>query len=629
LTQSKRQLKCLCVSALLCLSVVTIEPSFAQEKSLTVEFSGIEGDLLENVKRNVRLLVRQQDGTPLGEGERRRLQRRAYDEIKQALEPFGYYQVDIVTEFDRAASSLRYRVELNEPVLVKSISLQMADSVLLDQVNSASLVTDDVADAGSPTRRAKSQNVASFRNEFEAWRNQFELKVGARLDHASYELNKKRLLANALRQGYFDAQYTKSLIEIGTDRESADIQMMFAPGARYKISKINLNWQYSDNADEKTRRGIDADILSSLITLQVGQYYTSERLSETQRNLSATPFFSNVEVTLGDLNSSEGLVPVVINLTPRKRKAYNFQIGVGTDTGVRASVGYENRKINTKGHNISARYGASEINRSASFNYRIPQFRSQNESVNLFAALTDAFGNTRRFQSSTLGAELSHELEGAVVTYGVTASREQYRRLNRQLDDVERTTDLLIPRVQWKFTEVDDLYFPTNGWSATIELRASSEDLLSDVSLLQGELDIKRLFPLGNGSLKLRMGLSGSLISESADLPESLGFLAGGDDSVRGYAFESIGVNRNGETTVGKHAVVGSIEYQHPIRDGLALATFVDIGDAFDNKADFKKGVGVGLRWRLPFGALRLDLASALDLEGDPLRLHFSFGTDL
>ena len=63
--------------------------------------------------------------------------------------------------------------------------------------------------------------------------------------------------------------------------------------------------------------------------------------------------------------------------------------------------------------------------------------------------------------------------------------------------------------------------------------------------------------------------------------------------------------------------------------NGFALAGFVDMGDAFDNRIDYKRGAGIGLRWRLPFGALRLDAASALDLDGQPFRLHFSFGTDL
>ncbi|HAU68834.1 MAG TPA: hypothetical protein DCW52_10625 [Gammaproteobacteria bacterium] len=580
--------------------------------------------MLENVKRNVRLVARIDDNVVISDGERRRLQRKALDEIKQALQPFGYYRTTITTEFDRPTLSLVYLIELNDPVFIRSINLSMNDvAVLVEGADSNLSKLEKSAD------KRKGNTSEGFRKEFNEWRDQFELQSGEILNHSIYEKSKKTLLAKALRLGYFDAKYDQSSIEVGVDRATADIILIFSPGRRYQISDVVLSWEYSENADAKTKRGIDPSILSSMITLEVGKYYNSERLSETQRNLSSATFFAGVEVSLGDLNRDELQVPIVINLKPRKRKAYNFEIGVGTDTGIRASVGYENRRINTKGHNVSARYAVSEISRTAIFNYRIPYFRKPTESVNIFASQNDTFGKTRRFSSSKIGAELRHEMDGAVITYGLTASREQYSRLNRDLFDVERTTDLLIPSVQWKFTEVDDLYFPTRGWSATVELRGASEDALSDIDLMQGELDLRKLFPFGSGSFKMRLSLAGSLIDESADLPESLGFLAGGDDSVRGYRFESIGVTQNGETTVGKHAIVASVEYQHPIRDGLALAAFVDMGDAFNSNVDLKKGAGLGLRWRLPFGALRLDLASALDLEGNPLRLHFSFGADL
>ena len=112
------------------------------------------------------------------------------------------------------------------------------------------------------------------------------------------------------------------------DRATADIILIFSPGRRYQISDVVLSWEYSENADAKTKRGIDPSILSSMITLEVGKYYNSEQLSETQRNLSSATFFAGVEVSLGDLNRDELQVPIVINLKPRKRKAYNFEIGV-------------------------------------------------------------------------------------------------------------------------------------------------------------------------------------------------------------------------------------------------------------------------------------------------------------
>ena len=217
----------------------------------------------------------------------------------------------------------------------------------------------------------------------------------------------------------------------------------------------------------------------------------------------------------------------------------------------------------------------------------------------------------------------------SIVKLGLAASQETSSSLDDNLIEVDEDIDLLVSTISWQKTTSDDLYLPSQGWSAFAQLRASTEQLLSDVEFLQGSLTFNALQPLGNSRIKFRFKLGGTLIDDGADLPESIGFLAGGNDSVRGYRFESIGQERNGETNVAKNIVVASLEYQHPVRKDIYLATFLDIGDAFDSNPDYKKGAGVGLRWRLPFGALRFDVASALDLDGKPLRAHFSFGTDL
>ncbi len=585
------------------------------DADFTIAFVGVEGVLLENIQRSVRLVTRRQDSKRLTVGERRRLQMSAHAEIKRALEPFGYYRAEVTTEFDRATFTLRYIINLNEPVRVQSVDLRMQAETSPAKQATASEPDPQLADQ-------------TFVQEFTDWREQFELQPGQVLDHATYERNKKALLAQALKLGFFDARYLQNTISVDAARESANITMLFAPGQRYLIGDIALKWRYEED-ENSAKRGIDTDILNSLITLTSDRYYMADDLATTQRNLSAAPFLAGAEVSLGDPDEQTQRVPIVITLIPRKRQAYNFELGAGTDTGVRGSIGYENRRINSQGHNINARFGVSELSRSLIANYAIPRFKRDSQRLNIFASQTDTFSRARQFNSSEVGVELKREQGDLMTTYGLAASRERYEQFTRQFTEVDRNVDLLIPSVQWKFSEVDDLYFPTQGWSATAQLRGSSDALLSDINLMQAEVDLKVLYPLSEGTLKLRLSLGRSLISDPTDLPESLGFLTGGDDSVRGYAFETIGAERNGRTQVAKHAVVAGIEYQHPLRNGLALAAFVDTGDAFNASPSFKTGAGLGLRWRLPFGALRLDLASALDKEGDPLRLHFSFGTDL
>ena len=122
-------------------------------------------------------------------------------------------------------------------------------------------------------------------------------------------------------------------------------------------------------------------------------------------------------------------------------------------------------------------------------------------------------------------------------------------------------------------------------------------------------------------------------ISENIEqLPTSLRFFAGGDASVRGYAYNSIGpTDEEGVVIGGKNLLVGSLEYEHRVWDGWSLAAFVDSGDAFDGASpELKTGAGVGLRWRSPVGPVRIDLASGLDRPpGDAFRFSFSIGPEL
>ncbi|MBL4673303.1 MAG: BamA/TamA family outer membrane protein, partial [Arenicella sp.] len=453
---------------------------------------------------------------------------------------------------------------------------------------------------------------------------------------------KKTLLARALRLGYFDGELARSEMVINEARTSADINLTFNTGERYSVSRVNIDWQLSNATSTGFKKRLKQDLLDSYILIKAGDPFDSDALAETQRSLLATPYFSTVSVQAGETNSASASLPVTITLGAKKRNAYSAEIGVGTDTGVRGGVGYENRRINSRGHNLNARLGGSEIKRSMIVNYQVPKKRSAKDRLNFFAALEEELGDSRRFESTKIGAERLRTWNDSLLTFGLTASRETFTRNtsdplgNTQDPDgandaftSELTTDLLMPSVRWEQTKADDVYFPTEGWNASFTVRGASKSVASDIDLVQVMLDFKRLIPVATGRLKFRFKLASSLIDEATKLPESLGFLAGGDDSIRGYKYESIGVNRNGEVTVAKNLLVGSIEYEHPIKNDISLAAFFDAGDAFDSNADYKKGVGVGLRWRLPFGSMRLDAASALDKDGNPLRLHFSFGTDL
>ncbi len=114
-------------------------------------------------------------------------------------------------------------------------------------------------------------------------------------------------------------------------------------------------------------------------------------------------------------------------------------------------------------------------------------------------------------------------------------------------------------------------------------------------------------------------------------MPPSLRYFAGGDQSVRGYDYQSLSpTNSDGDRIGGRYQFAASVEYQFSLTERWRIAAFADQGNAFNDLElpTLKQSVGVGVRWVSPVGPIRVDLAHPLD--GDQgVRLHFSMGPEL
>ena len=173
-------------------------------------------------------------------------------------------------------------------------------------------------------------------------------------------------------------------------------------------------------------------------------------------------------------------------------------------------------------------------------------------------------------------------------------------------------TDLLSIGFGQRFTELPQVAFPQRGRYLEYELRGASSELYSDTSYARLHITAKTLLPLGsNGRFRL-VGDFGFAEVEDFDLyPTSLRFFAGGDSSIRGYSFKSLGPeDEDGNVIGGENLAVVSAEYDHRIAPQWVLAAFVDGGNAYNDKLDdINVGAGFGARWVMDFGSLRIDLA--------------------
>ena len=146
---------------------------------------------------------------------------------------------------------------------------------------------------------------------------------------------------------------------------------------------------------------------------------------------------------------------------------------------------------------------------------------------------------------------------------------------------------------------------------------------------MQLRLQAERLINFGPlWGLRLRAELGSSWVGDFSELPDSQRFFAGGDRSVRGFALNSLSPKDDeGNSLGGRNLLTGTIELERALPRNFGVATFFDIGNAFDDFGDpLEYSAGIGLRYHIAVASLGVDVAQPLSISGSP-RLHLYIST--
>ena len=575
---------------LLLSSVVSAQPtqgvSGTQTKTaVTIEITGLSSEMLNAVEGSLSIYL-QRDHPLLSAGIVRRLHDKAPQEIRRALEPFGYYHAKVERQLTRSASgwTARYDVALGEPIRVRHV----------DIVISGPGATEPV---------------------LQRWHASFPLNPGDVLVHRVYEDAKGELLDIARGLGYVDGQLERHEIAVDLQTNSADIKLLYATGPRYRFGSVDFEQDvFAD------------DFLRRYLPFHRGDRYDIDKLIELQRALSNSDYFEYVQVEPQVDKATDEEVPIRIRLTPRKQFRYDVGIGYTTDTGPRGTLGFQNRRATSYGHHFVVVVSASEVLSNASASYLVPLRRPQTDSIAYSAQWEDENTDTVLRTTNSLSAMLTRVRGQWKRGLGISYERERYR-----VESSDNST-LLIPLINWQRLWGRNRIHTLRGALFNAELRGAVEGALSDTTFLQIRTNGKMIESLGmRDRVLMRAEADASWTSEFSLLPASQRFFAGGDQSIRGYAYKSLGpIDVDGTVIGGTHMLIGSLEYEHIFGNIYSMALFYDSGNAF-NKGSFTpvSGAGIGMRWRLPFGAMRIDVAYALSEPDHPWRLHINIGPDL
>jgi translocation and assembly module TamA len=569
------------------LLVLLIPAPCYSETDLNVILDGVRGRLHDNVMARLRI-NRYAETSQLGEAEIRRLHRLAEADIQAALAPFGYYSVMVTSELDQTETGWQaiYHVLPGEPISIAHLSIRV------------------IGEGADLPELAKPETF-------------LDMEVGSTLLQGAYEDGKRDLLRQARALGFLDAAYTVHEIRIDRTAYRAEIELVMDTGPRYLFGEITSSQQV-----------ISDDLLDRFMQFEQGDWFVHRQLQELQRDLYRTDYFSLVSVK-ADIENSDGVhVPVTIELEPLTAyNRYSFGVGYATDTRAHVRLEWTNRLLNQSGHSLNTSLLVGEQESHCVVNYRIPVADPRFNSLTGFVLWNRELWEDT--VTSMYSGGLSYQYLVTKRFFGVSLEilKEDYR-----IGDTTGNSELLIPGIKGSWAIADSVINTENGLRTSVELHGASEELVSDTSFLRMQADGRLIIsPLINWRLIGRGSVGYILVDSIDDLPPSQRFYAGGERSVRGYRYRTLGPeDASGNVIGGKYMLTGSVEFERRLSELWRAVGFYDVGNAMDDfSVDFAHGVGVGIGLALPFGQARLEVAYPLREMGNSQYVFLSVGADL
>ncbi|NBB35985.1 autotransporter assembly complex family protein [Pseudomonas kielensis] len=518
-----------------------------------------------------------------------RFSRGAEEQARKAAQALGYYQPQIESEVkDGKSPRLVLNIDPGEPVRLRYVTIQIL----------------------GPAASLKSFRVPQSD----------VLKPGAVLNHGHYE-DAKRLIQNqASRFGFFSGRFTSQKLAVDPRAGVADIELVYDSGPRYALGKVSFTGDTP----------FDEDLLQRMVPFNSGAPYDSELIAELNQALQSSGYFESVRVDATPTTAANDVIPVAVTLDTRKPRTMGLGLGYSTDVGPRAKANWTRHWVNPEGHSYGWEAELSEPRQNVGLWYDVPLDPPLTDKLRFAGGYQyEELANTDSLSKLlTLGPEWHSKLpSGWQRVISLKWQHEEYR-----LGDDSGISNLLMPGVSYSYLRSDNRIDPHNGYRLQFDSKVAKEGLGSDNNLLYGTALVKGLTTvLDNHRFLARAQIGGSATNGYKSIPPSLRFFAGGDQSVRGYDYQSLSPeNSDGDRVGGRYMVSGSVEYQYSVAEKWRVATFVDQGNSFNDfeLPNLKTGVGMGVRWVSPVGPIRLDLAHALDDPGG-IRLHFSMGPEL
>lgn len=562
------------------------------EEPVEVVIEGVENEARENVEKALALphgFVR--DGKVDGKW-LERFAGQAQERVRAALEPYGYYRARVTTTLEETGEGkylLRADIQRGKRVRISDVQVSLTGE-------------------GSTNPTLK-ELVGSL-----------PIETGSALIQPDYEEAKGVLRSKAMVLGYLDADFTTREIRISPDRTEARITLVLDTGPLYRFGEVTITGAPS-YPDSYLRRHV---------TIKPGRAFSYNALGETQLNFANTERFDEVRITPERELAKDNRVPVTIALKPGPTQRLRPGIGYGSDTGARGSLTYRHLNVLDMGHEFHSQLFLSERLQGIAASYVIPSARDTRTYSALQLNLQREDVRTYISRLVALEGSLNRSMgKGKLGTAFLRVHQESFT-----VGDEDSTSLLVLPGIRYSEHRFDNLVRPTKGYRFMVEGSGTHQLMGSDTGLIQLRAEGSGIVPLPwRLSLMGRVAGGLSFLNDPmAELPATLRFFSGGDRSVRGYAYKSLGPRDSaGDVVGGRNLLEGSIELQRALFTNWGVSLFYDTGNAFNDltKIRLYEGAGVGVHYYTLIGAINLYVARQIGVDNPDFRVHLTIGFEL
>lgn len=443
----------------------------------------------------------------------------------------------------------------------------------------------------------------------------WRLPVGRPFRQEDWNIAKQQVLADLLAVEHAAARLVDSSAEIDTETHQAHLAARYDAGPRYRFGELRITGlqRYEPALIERYNRSV-----------RPGQPYREDSLNALQATLQATPYFASVQAGL-DMSAEPGPdgavdVPVLLNLREKPANSVAFGVGASSNTGARVEFNYHTPDVFRQAWELDSGLRLEQKKQTAYTDVFLPpDERNRRHSVGIMGEATDIQG--LRTQRYALGVQ-------SVQQRGSTEQRLSlnWQEEKRQVDGIpDALSRALVPNAMWTLRQVDSVLDPRHGYVLQVQIGGGAKAALSDRNFLRLHARYQQFIPLGRvDTLSLRGEVGYTAADSRQGIPQDYLFRTGGTGSVRGYAYQSLGIREGSAVLGGRYLGVVSAEVTHWLDEDWGIAGFVDAGDAVDNLKIRSPAVGYGLgaRWRSPAGPIGADLAYGQ--RTGSVQLHFS-----